>query len=103
MRRSTRRPIPARPSPHAPRRGGRRASLPNVDPEADALLKQALALPPEARCALAAALFESLDGPAEPDAVQAWAEEIARRVRDIEAGRTQPIPCQEALRRLRGD
>ena len=64
------------------------------------LLEEALALGPGDRADLAATLLESLDG--EPDAgvEEAWAQEVERRVRDVEAGRVQMIQWSEARRTL---
>ncbi len=65
---------------------------------------QALQLTPRERSELAHRLIVSLDGPVEdtPEAIaQAWAEEIARRVADMDAGRTRWIPADEAMRRVR--
>lgn len=65
---------------------------------------QALQLSIRERSELAHRLIVSLDGPADdtPEAIaQAWDEEIARRVADMEAGRTQWIPADEAMRRIR--
>jgi putative addiction module component (TIGR02574 family) len=65
---------------------------------------QALQLTTRERSELAHRLIVSLDGPADdtPEAIaQAWDEEIARRVADMEAGRTQWIPADEAMRRIR--
>ena len=47
------------------------------------LLKDALALPPEARSALVESLLESLDAGVDDDAHDAWREEIERRLRQI--------------------
>jgi len=68
------------------------------------LEEQALQLPPEERGQLIHRLIVSLDG--EPDGTpeeiaQAWNEEIARRVADMDAGRTQWIPADEVMARLR--
>ncbi len=49
-------------------------------------------------------LIVSLEGEPKdtPEAIaQAWDEEIARRVADMEAGRTQWIPADEVMARLR--
>ena len=49
-------------------------------------------------------LIVSLEGAPDesPAAIaQAWDEEIARRVADMEAGRTQWIPADEAMSRIR--
>jgi len=65
------------------------------------LLKKALALPPEARAALAGSLLESLEEhPAEEGVEEAWAEEIKRRIEEIDSGKVQMIPFEEVRRRL---
>lgn len=66
-----------------------------MTPAATRLLQSALSLPEQDRAALAAALIESLDGPADPDAEAAWAEEIRRRVAELDAG-APTIPWPEA-------
>ena len=69
--------------------------------EASAILKKALALPPEARAAIADSLLESLDAsPPDEDVEQAWAEEIKQRVEEVDSGRVQLIPYEEVRRRL---
>lgn len=60
----------------------------------------ALELPIKERSELAHRLIVSLDG--EPDGTpeeiaKAWDEEIARRVADMEAGRTQWIPAEQVF------
>jgi putative addiction module component (TIGR02574 family) len=69
--------------------------------KAEDLLEQALSLPAEDRADLAASLLESLDGAADPDVEAAWAEEVERRIRDVESGKVKLIPWSEARRRLR--
>ncbi|MFQ5768856.1 MAG: addiction module protein [Acidobacteriota bacterium] len=49
-------------------------------------MAEALRLDTEARAAIAEEILASLDGPADPDAEMAWAEEIRRRVQAIESG-----------------
>ena len=73
-----------------------------------ALLKeiedQALSLTPKERGELIHRLIVSLEGELKdtPEAIaHAWDEEIARRVADMEAGRTQWIPADEVMARLR--
>lgn len=64
---------------------------------------QALQLSPRERGELAHRLIVSLDGPADdtPEAIaQAWDEEIARRVADMEAGRTEWIPAEEVFKEI---
>jgi len=66
------------------------------------VLAVALRLPAEARAAVAAELIESLDetehSPEEVEA--AWAEEIERRLADVDAGVVTPVPWSEARRRI---
>jgi len=60
---------------------------------------QVLALPEHERNALAAKLLDSLESVFDdsPEAVaRAWEEEIARRIADCDAGRTQGIPIEQA-------
>lgn len=61
---------------------------------------QAMALPARERGELANRLIASLHGEPEgtPEEIaKAWDEEIARRVADMEAGRTQWIPAEEVF------
>lgn len=69
-----------------------------------ALLKeienQALQLSPQERGELIHRLIVSLEGPAEdtPEAIaQAWDEEIARRVAEIDAGTVELIPHEQVM------
>jgi putative addiction module component (TIGR02574 family) len=65
---------------------------------------QALQLPAEQRGRLVERLLQSLEPESQetPEAIaQAWDEEIARRLDDLEAGRTQPIPYDQVRTELR--
>lgn len=53
------------------------------------------------RAALALALFESLDGPADPQVEEAWRIEIERRVAACERGEVKLVPSDEVFARLR--
>lgn len=69
----------------------------------DELEAQAMKLTPRERGELAHRLLVSLDG--EPDGTpeeiaKAWDEEIARRVADMEAGRTKWIPADEVFLKI---
>lgn len=69
------------------------------------LENEALQLSPPERELLIHRLIVSLEGEPEdsPEAIaKAWDEEIARRVADMEAGRTQWIPADEVMAKLRG-
>jgi putative addiction module component (TIGR02574 family) len=68
--------------------------------EAAEILKEALALPTDARAALAEALFPSLEDPPDDDAETAWTSEIERRISELESGVGSPIPWPEVRRRL---
>jgi putative addiction module component (TIGR02574 family) len=70
----------------------------------EALETAALQLTTAERGALIARLIDSLDGEPEdtPEAIaKAWDEEIARRVADLEAGRTIAVPYEEVRAELR--
>lgn len=64
------------------------------------LLQEAMKLPPEARAALAGSLLESLDTEVDADAESAWAVEIERRLREIEAGTASTVSWDEVRRRI---
>jgi putative addiction module component (TIGR02574 family) len=70
-------------------------------PEVSDILKKALALPPEARAALAGSILESLnEHPPDPGIQTAWSEEIKRRIDEVDSGKVQLIPHEEVRRRL---
>jgi putative addiction module component (TIGR02574 family) len=71
-----------------------------MTPEVSELLKKALALPPEARAALAGSLLESLDETVDASAEEEWNEEIVRRIRELDSGKVKPIPWAEARRQV---
>ena len=65
---------------------------------------QALQLSPPERGELIHRLILSLEGKPEdsPEAIaKAWDEQIARRVADMEVGRTQWVPADKVMTRLR--
>ena len=68
--------------------------------EAAAILKDALALPTEARAALAGLLLESLDTEVDEDAEVAWAIEVNRRVAELDSRAVKAIPWAEVRSRL---
>jgi putative addiction module component (TIGR02574 family) len=69
--------------------------------DAAEVLRDALALPSEARAALVDSLIESLDHTIDEGAEEGWREEIYRRLQQIDSGAVQLIPWEEARRRLR--
>lgn len=66
---------------------------------ADDLRQRVLALSPRDRLALAAELFDSVEG-SDPEWEQAWALEIDRRAAEIDSGAARTIPWPEARARL---
>jgi len=68
--------------------------------DAAEILKEALALPTEARAALAGSLLDSLDTAVDEDAEAAWATEVNRRVTELDDGTVKTIPWSEVRRRL---
>jgi len=71
-----------------------------MSPTAEKLLKQVLTLDENDRASVAGVLIESLHGPAEPDAEEAWDVEIRRRVGELESGTVKTVPWQEVRERL---
>ena len=65
----------------------------------EALQAQALQLSPEERAQLADRLITSLFE--DHDIEAAWAEEVERRIADIESGRSKLVPVSEAIARVR--
>ena len=56
------------------------------------ILQQALALPADQRAMLVDHLLHSLNALTHDEIDQAWAEEIERRVREIDEGKVELIP-----------
>ena len=75
------------------------------------IIASALALPAEQRLEVMDAIHVSLadpsidHGPVEPvdDVATAWKDEIARRIADVDHGRVQTVPAEQAERMIRGD
>ena len=69
--------------------------------EASELLKQALTLPDKVRADLAASLIDSLGSVVDEGVEAAWQEEVARRLKEFEAGKVKAIPWDEVRREAR--
>ena len=65
------------------------------------ILGAALALPPGARAMLADELLQSLDGSHQEQIDAAWAEEIERRIREIDEGKVEMIDGELVMQKLR--
>jgi acyl-CoA reductase-like NAD-dependent aldehyde dehydrogenase len=61
-----------------------------MNPDPSKLLEEGLKLSPEARAALASSLLESLDEAVDEGAEAAWAEEIGKRIRELDSGAVTP-------------
>jgi len=72
-----------------------------MERDAAEVLRDALALSPEARLALVDSLIGSLDRTVDAGAEEAWREEIYRRLQQIDSEAVRLIPWEEARRRLR--
>ncbi len=64
------------------------------------LFRQAAELPETERAELAALLLESIEGEPDEGVEAAWAEEVERRVRQIETGEVKTIPWEEVRTKL---
>jgi putative addiction module component (TIGR02574 family) len=67
------------------------------------MVNRALQLSPQERCKLVHHLIVSLEGVSDdsPEAIaKAWDEEVARRVAEMEAGRTHWILADEVMSRI---
>jgi len=71
-----------------------------MSPDVSELLKKALALPAEARAALAGSLLDSLDDSVDASAEEEWNQEIARRIGELDSGKVKPVPWAEARRQV---
>jgi len=68
--------------------------------EATKLLKKALTLPVAERAELAGSLIESLDNTEDESVAEAWDQEIARRMAELDSGKVKPISLEQARQRL---
>jgi putative addiction module component (TIGR02574 family) len=66
------------------------------------ILHTALQLPDRDRADLAVSLIESLDCSSDPDAQAAWAEEISRRLVELDSGTIKAVPWNEARQVIAG-
>jgi len=64
------------------------------------LYQEATDFPERERAELAGMLIESLDGPPDENVEATWAEEVERRVREIESGAVETIPWEQVRAEL---
>ena len=67
----------------------------------DEILSVALSLSPDERAMLADLLLVSLDSPNQKQIDEAWAEEIERRIREIDEGKVEMIDGELVMQKLR--
>ena len=65
------------------------------------ILSAALALPPGMRAMLADHLLASLDGEEQKRLDAIWAEEVERRIRDVDEGKVETIDGELVMQKLR--
>ena len=70
-----------------------------MSPDVSDLLKRALALSVDERAALANTLLDSLEAPSQ-SVQEAWDEEVARRIEDLNAGKAVSVPWEQLQRQL---
>jgi putative addiction module component (TIGR02574 family) len=68
--------------------------------QASDLLQKALALSEDERAELASSLLESLEPTMERGVQEAWNDEVARRIAELDAGQAKVVPWPEVLGRL---
>jgi putative addiction module component (TIGR02574 family) len=71
-----------------------------VTKPAEKVLSEALTLDTRERAEIAAKLIASLDGERDEDVEAAWAAEVDRRMREVEAGHAKLVPWAEIERRV---
>lgn len=75
--------------------------MPDMGITLEELQKQARALSPEEKAALARILIEDLDSAVDPDAEQLWVEEAHRRYEAYLKGELEARPGDEVMQRAR--
>lgn len=67
---------------------------------AEKLLDEAMKLPESERRLIALRLLDSVGEEPPEEIERAWTDEALRRLEDLRTGRTQPIPWEEARKRI---
>jgi len=69
-------------------------------PNTKEIIEQVASLPVEDRVLVVDSLLRTLNQP-DPEIDRRWAEKAARRLAELRAGRTKPIPAEEVLGKAR--
>ena len=64
------------------------------------IYQEASALSDRDRAELAGMLLDSLEGETDPEVEAAWAEEVERRIRQVDAGEVKLIPWEQVRAEL---
>ena len=72
-----------------------------MTPATDRVTEDALSLPADARLSLVEKLLRSLNLPAHEEIDRLWAEEVERRVSQVETGKAKLIPGEEVFSKIR--
>ncbi|MEA2490767.1 MAG: hypothetical protein QOH21_2559 [Acidobacteriota bacterium] len=73
-----------------------------MSPKLEELYRAATELSENERAELAGLLIESLDGRTDDNVEAAWAEEVERRVREVDTGQVKTIPWEQVRAELFG-
>lgn len=68
--------------------------------DVEQIADRAMHLSPEDRLALAERLWASVDAPEQSAIGRVWADEIERRIDDLESGKVKPVPAEEVFARI---
>ena len=78
----------------------RAVESPRMSPNVEKLFREASDLPESDRAELAGRLLDSLESERDEGVEAAWAEEIERRIRQIDSGEVKTIPWEEVRAKL---
>jgi len=70
---------------------------------AEHVLLEALRLPTRERGEIIARLLDSLEVDDDPDAEDAWDDEIRQRLDEVQSGKVKPVTWEEALKQIMRD
>ncbi|MEL7496832.1 MAG: addiction module protein [Planctomycetota bacterium] len=78
-----------------------------MEPTTEQIIASAMALPPNQRAEIVAALQQSINGDdrgfTDADIESAWQQEIGKRLQDIDKKTVKPIPSEKAWKLINGD
>jgi putative addiction module component (TIGR02574 family) len=73
-----------------------------MSPKVEELYRAATELSDNERAELAGLLIESLEGQTDDNVEAAWAEEVERRIREVDTGQVKTIPWEQVRAELFG-